>query len=75
MAFTSWCDLYAAMLDAISDGIPSAMVGEVSRGDKRIVYASTDDFFKKLSFVEERCNAESGTYTRRTYAKNGGRGI
>lgn len=71
--FTSWCDVLSQMNNLLASG-DVLSVSEVGKGDKRIRYRDMAEFERMYAWVEFRCNNERGLYTRRTYAKNGGRG-
>lgn len=73
MAFTTWTALYTAMLTTLSSG--NASVGSVSAGGKTITYKSNNEFLDQLKFVKTMADQESGAFVRRTYAKQGGRGV
>ena len=73
MAFTTWTALYTAMLETLSSG--NASVGTVSAGGKTITYKTNKEFLDQLTFVKSMADAESGAAVRRTYAKQGGRGV
>lgn len=73
MAFTTWTALYTAMLDKLTSG--DASVGSVSVGGKTITYKSNREFLDQLAFVKSQADAETGAFSPRTYAKQGGRGV
>jgi ABC-type cobalamin/Fe3+-siderophores transport system ATPase subunit len=73
MAFTTWAALYTAMLDKMAAG--DASVGSVMINGKNITYKSNKEFLEQLSFVKNMADIESGAAVRRTFAKQGGRGV
>lgn len=73
MTFTTWTALYTAMLETLTSG--NAAIGSVSVAGKTITYKSNKEFMEQLTFVKGMADQESGAYARRTYAKQGGRGV
>ena len=72
MAFTTWTALRDSMRADFASGKWRTKVYET--GDTRIEYQTPQDFLAALDYVESRAAAESQSYHRRTYARNGGRG-
>jgi len=73
MTFTTWTALYTAMLDTLSSG--NASIGSVSAAGKTITYKTNKEFMEQLLFVKMMSDQESDAAVRRTYAKQGGRGV
>ena len=71
MAFTTWTAVKSAMDDMIADGSwQQAKV--VAIGNRRVEYNSPSEFWEIYTRIKTLAAQESGTYSRRTYAKQGG---
>lgn len=74
-AFTTWTDLYKAMLDDLASGAWRRTQSYGVAG-QTVSYRSFTDFMALLKDVEQRANVESGSlpYVGRTFGGQGGRG-
>lgn len=80
MAFTSWTDLHAALLNAYAAAIASgnivtASYSVVTAGSTRQVqYRTLSDLRAAIDQAKFMADLETGSSSGRTYAANGGRG-
>lgn len=72
MAFTTWTALKTEMLNDLATGKWKVKRYRVDETD--IEYATFDEFRGALEYVERRAAVESGGFSGRTYARQGGRG-
>lgn len=73
MAFTTWSDLYAEMLDDLQNR--SWRVKSYAVGGRSVSYSSFDEFRAALEYARVKAAEETGTNVPRTYGKprSGGR--
>ncbi len=73
MAFTTWADLYAEMLDDLQNR--SWRIKSYAVGGRSVSYASFDEFRAALEYARVKAAEEAGSHSPRTYAKprSGGR--
>ena len=70
--FTTWTVLYNQMRDDLNNGL--WRYKEYSVDGNRTVYTDLKDFMSFFAIVENRALNEQGTFTGRSFAKQGGRG-
>jgi hypothetical protein len=75
--FTTWADLYAAMLNALADFVANRIQVaeyEISSGGiaRRFKYRSFDELNKALKEIKHLADLETGAASGRTYASNSG---
>jgi len=59
MPFTTWSDLYRAMLDDLASGAWRRVRSYQIEG-RQITYRSFDEFLKQLEFVKAQADREAG---------------
>jgi len=78
--FTTWADLYQALLDKYNDalltGTFETVEASIDTGNSRrsVTYRTLEDLEAALDRIKQRADAESGSFCLRTFARNGGRG-
>lgn len=78
--FTSWADLYGALLDRYQTALLTGAFETVDAsidtgaGKRSVQYRSLGDLEAALKGVKAMADSESGNLCLRTFAKNGGRG-
>jgi hypothetical protein len=77
--FTSWSDLYQAMLDQAAEFVAGRMsvaeyTLETGGQQKTIKYRTWKEFQTGLQYVKNLADLESGAAVGRTYAAQGGTG-
>lgn len=72
--FTSWADLYDALLDKLASG--DFYLSKVTVGPQTYEFSCSTQrqLEQRLAWAKTQRDFELGTVVRRTYAKNGGRG-
>ena len=69
--FTTWAAAYQELLNILVSS--NVRVGSVTVDGNTITYKSNEDFLRLLTYAEKKAAFESGTYSPRVYAANGGR--
>ena len=72
--FTSWADLYDALLDKLASGDFYLSEVTVPGQTYKFSCSSQRQLEQRIAWAKTMRDLEAGTVVRRTYAKNGGRG-
>lgn len=73
--FTTWQDLYAAMLNALADCVATGRFQSLSYGiaGRNMTYRSMEEFQRGIEWVKFLADNEQGRAVGRTHAKPVGR--